>query len=177
MTLTHELQAKKYTEAAEQALRQDNPAAAVNAYRLALVLLPDDLGIKQSLAEAVTAAESILAENYVRQAAYEEKNEHWEDAAKSLTRLAKIRTKDAGIHHRAALALLRSAGDLHEAANFAKRAVSLLPTDAGFRMTLAEIYLAAGLPKNARRELEAAEQLSPHDATISTLLKRIGKAG
>jgi hypothetical protein len=42
-------------------------------------------------------------------------------------------------------------------------------------LTLAEIYIAAGLTLNARRELEAAARLAPDDANIEALLKRASK--
>jgi hypothetical protein len=43
-------------------------------------------------------------------------------------------------------------------------------------MTLANIYLAAGLTLNARRELEAAALLAPQDDSIQAILRRLGKA-
>jgi hypothetical protein len=43
-------------------------------------------------------------------------------------------------------------------------------------VTLANVYVAAGLGLNARRELETAAQLAPHDGNIQALLKRVGKS-
>jgi hypothetical protein len=37
------------------------------------------------------------------------------------------------------------------------------------------VYVAAGLTLTARRELETAAQLAPHDATIDALFRRIAK--
>jgi len=36
-------------------------------------------------------------------------------------------------------------------------------------------YVAAGLTLNAKREVELAAQLSPHDGTIQALQKRLAK--
>ena len=59
----------------------------------------------------------------------------------------------------------------------AQQAIALEPSNANYRVTLANVYLAAGLTKNARRELEAALQLAPGDGTIQSLLKRVTKSG
>ena len=57
-----------------------------------------------------------------------------------------------------------------------QRAVQLEPKNADVPpMTLANVYLAAGLSLNAKRELEAALQLAPDDANTTALLKRIAK--
>jgi len=50
---------------------------------------------------------------------------------------------------------LNARGDLHRAAE------------------LASIYLAAGLHRNARAELVAAQRLAPSDDTILELLKKV----
>jgi Flp pilus assembly protein TadD len=70
---------------------------------------------------------------------------------------------------------VKADGNLHEASKLAQRAVQLSPKSAHARVVLANVYLAAGLGKNAKRELEAALLLAPNDAGIATLLKRIGK--
>jgi Flp pilus assembly protein TadD len=124
---------------------------------------------------ATKAANGILSETYRRQATYEEKNGQWPEASRSWTRAANILTSDAIVQERAANALVQANGNLHDAAKFAQRATTLEPTNAAFRATLGAVYLAAGLHKNAKRELEAAQQLSPQDASIAALLKRAGK--
>jgi Flp pilus assembly protein TadD len=66
--------------------------------------------------------------------------------------------------------------DLHEAARLAQIAIALDPRSAPYRVTLATVYQAAGLELNARRELETATQLAPHDDTIRAMLKGAGKS-
>jgi hypothetical protein len=39
-------------------------------------------------------------------------------------------------------------------------------------VTLANCYSAAGLALNAKRELDTAAQLAPHDDTIQSMIKR-----
>jgi predicted Zn-dependent protease len=168
-------QAKRHADNAALAMEAKDPVAAANAYRLAVTLLPEDEALKASFDNAQSAADVILSESYGRQALYEEKNEDWVGSAKSWAKVAKARAGDAKAHERAAAAMVKANADMHEAAKLGARAVALEPNNSAYRVTLATVYLHAGLPKNARRELETAVKLSPDDANIQTLLKRAQK--
>lgn len=176
VSLAKEAQARKYIKSGEEALASGDPVAAANAFKVALTLSPDDPELQHSARTAQSRADAILAETYARQAGYEEKNGQWAEAARSWGRVAKARPTDPSSLERAANAVLKAGGDLHEAARLAQEACKLQPESAPFRATLAAVYLAAGLAKNARRELETAAQLAPHDGTIQAMLKRVGKA-
>jgi Tfp pilus assembly protein PilF len=52
--------------------------------------------------------------------------------------------------------------------------VGIAPARLSFRLTLAEVYLAANLTLSARRELEAAAKIDPNDGRLKVLLKRLG---
>jgi curved DNA-binding protein CbpA len=169
-------QARKYIANAEASMKAGDPVAAANAFRVAMTLSPAEPGLAQRAKEAQTQADSILAETYTRQASYEEKNDQWADAARSWARVCRARPEDPTAHERAANAIVKAGGDLHEASRLAQRACSLDAESAPFRVTLANVYLAAGLTRNARRELETAAQLAPHDGTIEAMLKRVGKS-
>jgi curved DNA-binding protein CbpA len=168
-------QAKKYTDNAAASLAQNDPVAAANALRVALSMTPNDETLKLRYDEAQSAANAILAETYSRQAGYEEKSEQWVDAARSWCKVANARPDEAHAHERAAHAIVKANGDLHEAARLAQRACALVPTSTKNKITLANVYIAAGLMLNAKRELELAAQLSPQDDTIQALLKRVAK--
>jgi curved DNA-binding protein CbpA len=169
-------QARKYSANADAALAAGDVVAAANAYRVATTLAPSDEDIARRAEEAQSRADGILAETYTKQAGYEEKNGQWTEAARSWVRVAKARPDDATPHERGANALVKAGGDLHEAARLAQRACVLLPGSAPYRVTLANVYLAAGLMRNARRELETAAQLAPHDGTIQAMLTQVGKS-
>jgi curved DNA-binding protein CbpA len=66
--------------------------------------------------------------------------------------------------------LLRLGRDLHQARDAAMRAIQFAPQVVGYRVTMIRVYLAAGLPKNARREAEAALEIDPSDHQLKTLL-------
>lgn len=168
-------QARAYVEKAKGAMVGGDPVAAVNALRVASNLSPGDHEIDRLSKEAQAKANVIVGQTYTQQAEYEEKNGRWFEAARSWTRAARARENDAYPHERAANAILRAAGDLHEAAGFGRRACELEPGNAAARVTLANVYLAAGLVLNARRELETAAQLAPHDVTIQELIKQASK--
>ena len=175
-SMAQAVQARKYMASAESAMAAGDAVAAANAFRVAMTLAPDEPGLVNRATEAQTRADSILAETYTRQASYEEKNDQWADAARSWARVCRARPDDPIPHERAANAIVKAGGDLHEADRLAQRACTLDAESAPFRTTLASVYLAAGLTRNARRELETAAQLAPHDGTIQAMLKRVGKS-
>lgn len=166
-------EARKYLNTAQTAQAAGDPIAAANAYRVAAQLAPDDPEIVTAAQAAQSKVDTLFAETYTRQAAYEERHEQWREAFRSWARVCKSRPDDAPAHERAANAALMAGGDNHEAGRFARRAVEIDPTHPGYRVTLAKIYLASGLPHGARRELETAAQMAPQDGTIRSMLKKL----
>jgi len=68
---------------------------------------------------------------------------------------------------------LKADGDMRVACEYGKKAVKLAPNQASMRVTLAEVYLKAGMRQSAVAEFERAQALAPHDDTIKDWLKRI----
>lgn len=169
-------QVRKYVTAAEEAQARNDLVSAANAFRVAASLAPKDEKLQQRAEDAQTAADTLLADTYAKQAHYEEKNGQWTEAARSWQRVVKGRPKDAHAHERAANAMVKAGGDLHEASRLAQQACAMKPDNHHYRVTLANVYLAAGLALNARRELETAAQRAPHDGTIQEMLKRVAKS-
>jgi tetratricopeptide (TPR) repeat protein len=168
-------QARKYVVRADEAVAAGDAVAAANALRVASGLAPSDASLQARAAEAQAKADALLATTYVSQAQYEEKNGQWTQAARSWTRAARGQPNDAATHERAANAIVKAGGDLHEAGRLAKRACELSPSVALHRLTLATVYLAAGHALIGRRELEAAAQLAPGDVTIQHMLDQLAK--
>lgn len=174
-TQARDVQVRKYVTAGEEALARNDPVSAANAFRVAASLNPDDEQLQKRSTETQAAADTVLADTYAKQALYEEKVNQWAEASRSWQRVCKGRPNDAHAHDRAANALVKAGGDLHEASRLAQQAVALKPDNHHYRVTLANVYLAAGLALNARRELETAAQRAPHDDTIQAMLKRVAK--
>jgi tetratricopeptide (TPR) repeat protein len=175
--LARRVQADKYVALAREAEAGKDVVGAAAAYKVALGFLTEGDPNFAVANAAIAKADQVLSETYIRQAAYEDRAEQWVDAAKSWQRVIRGRPGDARAYERAANALCKSKGDLHLAVQLAQRAVQLEPANADYKIALATVFIEAGLLLNARRELEAAAQLSPRNATIGALLKRVHKAG
>jgi tetratricopeptide (TPR) repeat protein len=165
-------QARRYVEAGAAALK-DNPAAAANAYRLALALDPENPEIIRAHREATQQAAIALADGYLKQGDYESRNSQWSGAARSYARAVAGMPEDPIVLQKAAHAALKAGTDPRAAAEFAKRAVALAPKRIENRLTLIEAYLVAGFAAGAKRELEAAREIAPRDDRIAELSKRV----
>jgi curved DNA-binding protein CbpA len=165
-------QARRYVDAGAAALKE-NPAAAANAYRLALALDPENPEIVRAHRDATQQAAIALADGYLKQGDYESRNGQWVGAARSYARAVAGMPEDPIVLQKAANAALRAGNDMRGAAEFAKRAVGLAPKRLEARITLIEAYLAAGFAAGAKRELEAAREIAPRDDKLMELSKRL----
>lgn len=162
----------RYREAAETAIKNNDLVSAANSLRIATSLAPEDEGLRARLEEIQLKANTTLAETYLDQAKYEEQSKRFLEAAVSYERALRGQPT-AIIYERAAFCLLEGNGDLKRAGDHARKAVSLAPKAAGPRLTLAKIYLQAGMKESALVEFERASQLAPHDASIKDWVRRI----
>lgn len=165
--------AQRYVQSAEDALAKNDLVSAATSLGIASKFAPDDLELAQRAKEVKERADKTLCESYLKQAQYEEKQRHWNESARSWLKVAKIKD-DAESHERSANALLKSDDpDLREAAEHAKRAISLAPNDVQNHCTLIEIYIVAGLSTSAKRAAEAAHTIDPSSERLLALIKRI----
>lgn len=165
--------AQRYVTAAEDALAKNDLVAAATAFSIATKFAPDDTELAIRAQEVKNLADKVLMESYLKQAQYEERQGHWFEASKSWQKVAKLKN-DANSHERAANSLWRSAdGDLHDAAEHAKQAITLQPDNIENHLTLCEVYIKAGLMASARRAAEGAMQLDRAHAALPSILKRI----
>lgn len=164
-------QIQRYIEVADQAILEKKAVSATNALRIAALLAPEDARLAERLAEVQEIANAELADSYVEQAQYEERNGQFEEAARSYARAVSGRDSPR-LHERLAHCLVESRGDLRVASEHAKKAVSLAPNEASYRTTLGRVYLAAGMKQSALGEFERAAALAPWDGSIKEWLKR-----
>jgi curved DNA-binding protein CbpA len=169
------VEARKYAARGEEAARTNQVAKAASAFEVAHGLAPHDDDLKRKATAARAQADSVLGQTYRGQAEYEEKNGQWAEAARSWAGACKARPNDAVAHQRAANATLKVGADLPGALRFAQQACSLDPASVPSRLTLGEVYLTTGQGADARRELETAASLAPHDDTIAQMLKKARK--
>ena len=163
---------------AEAAHSAGNVNEASRHLKLLMAMTFDDPRLQARFAELKQKVMRTAAVDFEKQAAYEEKQQHWAQAARSWLRVIEGRPGDSLPRQRAALALLRAGTDLRAAMEHAKRAVELAPNEAEAHRTLAKVYVAADMQASARRELEAAQRCSGdsgsgEDGTPTGLLKRL----
>jgi curved DNA-binding protein CbpA len=165
-------QVEVYTRAAKQALAKGDNVGASNALRIAVSLAPNDPELTAQLSEVSGKAKHELADSYLEQAEYEERDEKWLAAAKSYAK-ALVGRPEARIHERVAHCLLAGDGDLREAGEMAKKAVLLEANNARFRVTLARFYVKAGMKQSAEGELSRAATLAPSDDKVGDWIRRL----
>jgi curved DNA-binding protein CbpA len=168
-------EAEKFVAQAQAAEAKGDSVAAANFYRIAANLNAADVELERRATESRQKADGLLADTYMRQAQYEESQGQWPEAARSWSRVCKAGPNNAIAHERAAHAAHKAGGDLREGVRLGMRACELEPKNALFRITLATCYSAAGMALNARRELDTAAQLAPHDDKIRNMIKRVGE--
>jgi tetratricopeptide (TPR) repeat protein len=156
---------------AQDAERAGDMLAAASALQSALALDSNRVEIQQQYARVSKAVTRNLADNYEKQARYEEKMGKWAAAAMSWDRVSEGRPDDVNAARSAAEAMLKAGGDLHRAQRLAQRAVDIAPSDVANVVVLARVLLAAGLRLNAKRELEKAVKLDPQNEMIRNLLR------
>jgi curved DNA-binding protein CbpA len=165
-------QVQRYVSAAEEAEARRDLVSATNSLRIAASLAPDDHALTNRLRETETRAAAGLADSYLEQAQYEEKEGRFLEAAASYRRASRGKPS-ARVFERIAHCLYSGKGDLKEAADFGKRARDASPDDPHFRITLGKIYFEAGMKQSAAAEFERAQQLSPKDDTIKDWIRRV----
>jgi len=172
--------AERYLANARQSLASKDALAAVNALRIASSLVPDNPQLSARLLEAQTEAEALLSGHYLAQAQYEEREGRMAEAARSYAR-ATLGNPTGRTFERAAYCALMAAGAsegtdtqvLRVAGDHARRAVQLAPDDVQARVTLARIYVTAGMKQSGLAEFERAATLAPKDDTIRDWIRRL----
>ncbi|MEP7051823.1 MAG: J domain-containing protein [Pseudomonadota bacterium] len=186
VTAAREKQAERYLLNARASLANKDPLSAVNGLRIAASLVPNNPEISARLQEAQLEAQVLLSDHYLAQAQYEEREGRLVDAARSYGR-ATAGSSAARTFERAAYCTLMADGDLRLAGDYARKALALLPADAGTgstagagvgeeaqaRVTLARIYIAAGMKQSGLAEFERAATLAPKDDTIRDWIRRL----
>ncbi len=165
-------QVGRYVEAADKAEANNDPVSAANALRIALELDPNNELLSKRLSVAQADATRVLADSYLQQAQYEEREGQLEVAARNYERAAAGKGV-AALYDRAASCLLGAQGDMKHAGELARKAVELAPAQAEYRITLARIYACAKMLNSAVKEAERAVKLAPNSEATKTWLKRI----
>ncbi len=172
LSQARESQVKKYIEAADASMATRDVISAANALRIAVTLAPDDAALKARFDDTQEKASALLADTYLEQAKYEETNKHWAEAAATYEKVSRGKPS-ANIFDKVASCLYEGNGDLRKAGDMARKAVALAPKAVEPRLTLAKIYVKAGMKESALAEFERISQMAPGDDTVKDWIKRL----
>lgn len=165
-------QIERYRRIAEEALAAGQLGSAVNALKVALTAAPDDPELTRLLEETQAKADVALADQFLEQARYEEKDGRLAKAAQAYERAARGK-RSASLYDRAASCLVEARENPRKAIELARKAVELDGERASFRITLARAFHLANMPTSASRELQRALELAPDNDEIRTWIKRL----
>lgn len=155
--------------------RENNLVGATNALRLASTIISGCAALQKALEAVAHEMNSSLAPTFRDQAMKEESLYMWEQAAESWKKVLRGDPHDARAARGAADALLEAAGSLELAQQYAERAVASAPEDPECHRTLARVYIALGMAKEAERSLHIARSLGATGPERQAFLGRLAK--
>jgi tetratricopeptide (TPR) repeat protein len=171
MMSTKGRQVSTHTHAAQVAESKGNLDEAASQYREAMSHSSDP-SIRAAYDDVSTRARQQAAEAYLGAARDHEAQKSWPEAAAAYAKVFAF-APSADVAHRAANAYRRGGGDPRRAAHFGEEAVKLEPHKAIYRLTLALIYVEAGLMLRARGELDRAQALEPTHPMIRDVMGKL----
>jgi curved DNA-binding protein CbpA len=166
--------AKRLFEAGMAAFAGGRWIEAAGSVRLAIAFDPWNAIYKEQFAEVQGKAHQERARQLVKEAESALELRDYPAALRAFEEALHYRPSDFELLRRAARLAMHVGGDLHQAKEWALAAVELDGRDADGHKLLGQIYKAAGLAANARRELELAAQLDPKDDEVRAELRSLG---
>ncbi len=169
------LKAKRLFEAGTAAFARERWTEAAGSVRLAIAFDPWNEAYKERFVDIQLRVHQERACQLVAQAEEALDMRELAEALRLINEALHYRPHDADLLHRAARLAWVTGGDLHKAKMQAQESCELEPDVGRYRRTLGQIYKAAGLDANARRELEAALRLDPNDQEAEDALRSFGR--
>jgi len=171
--LQRRAKAKGLFESGLAAFAAERWVEAAGAVRLAIAFDPHNEHYRRRFGEVREKAAAVRFEQLSKEA---ESALSFRDGAEALRLFEEAlhhKPYDVQTNHKAAKLAWAVANDLHRAKEYATRACEMEPESAECRKLLGQIYKAAGLKANARRELQRAARLDPKDAEVRAELKSL----
>jgi curved DNA-binding protein CbpA len=167
--------AKGFFESGMAAFREGRWREAAASVRLAIAFDPWNEAVKEAFAEVQHKASEERAEQLLKEANANLDLRRVAEALPLFEEALHYRPHDPEVNHMTARLAWLAADDLKKAKEYAARACELRPEVSAYRRTLGQIYKAAGLIANARRELEATLRIDPKDAEAKQELRSLPK--
>jgi curved DNA-binding protein CbpA len=165
--------AKTFFEAGMTAFRSERWLEAAANVRLAIAFDPANQSYKESFGAVHRKASDERGRQLVREAVHALELRDHREALRLYEEALVHRPHDPEANYEAARLAWVLGEDLKRAKDYAARACELVPDNAVYRRTLGQVYRAAGLSANARRELEAALRLDPTDDAARAELRAL----
>ncbi|MCU0668600.1 MAG: DnaJ domain-containing protein [Myxococcota bacterium] len=166
--------AKRFFEAGMASHAAGRWVEAAGSVRLAIAFDPWNAIYKEHFVAVQRRAQDERAQRLLKEAESALELRDFKVALRAFDDAIQLRPHDAELLHRAAKLAWMTGGDLRQAKEWAMAAVEIDPKQGGHHRLLGQVYQAAGLEANARRELEAALALDASDEEARTALREIG---
>jgi curved DNA-binding protein CbpA len=165
--------AKGFFESGMAAFRKERWLEAAGSVRLAIAFDPHNEDYRSAFPDVQGRAHEERARHLLKEADGCFDLGDYRDALKLYEEATYYRPFDAELNHRTGRLAFRLGEDLRKAKEFAGSACELEPECALYHRTLGQIFAAAGLEANARRELQQALRLDPKDAEAKEALRAL----
>jgi curved DNA-binding protein CbpA len=163
--------AKSFFEAGMASFAAERWLEAAGSVRLAIAFDPDNEAYRERFSEVQRRAHEERARVLMKQAEGALELRDFAQAANLFEEAVHYRPADPELSIRAAKIAWQALGELRRAKDLAAHAVELAPENGGYRRVLGMVYKDAGLTANAKRELEAALRIDPHDGEAKAALR------
>jgi curved DNA-binding protein CbpA len=163
--------AKSFFEAGMASFAGERWLEAAGSVRLAIAFDPDNEAYRERFSEVQRRAHEERARLLMKQAEGALELRDFPQAANLFEEAVHYRPADPELSIRAAKIAWQALGELRRAKDLAAHAVELAPENGGYRRVLGLVYKDAGLTANAKRELEAALRIDPHDGEAKAALR------
>jgi curved DNA-binding protein CbpA len=165
--------AKGFFESGMAAFKKERWLEAAGSVRLAIAFDPDNEAYRGSFSDVQRRAHEERARTLRKEADGCYELGDYREALRLYEEALHYRAFDAELSHKTGRLAWKLGTDLRKAKEYAMAACELAPDQPLYRRTLGQIYKAAGLAANARRELQAALRLDPNDAEARQELKTL----
>ena len=163
--------AKSFFESGMTAFRSERWIEAAGSVRLAMAFDPANEVYREEFVTVQRKAHEERAQQLTRSADAALDLRDYKVGFEALEEACYYRPFDAELAIRAARIAWQAIGDLRKAKELASSACELEPERADYHRVLGQIYKAADLMANAKRELEAAIRLDPKDKEAKAELR------
>ena len=166
--------ARRFFEAGMASHSAGRWVEAAGSVRLAIAFDPWNAIYKENFVAVQRRAHEERAQRLLKEAESALELRDFKVALRAFDDAIQLRPHDTELLHRAAKLAWMTGSDLRQAKEWAMAAVELDPKNGGHHRLLGQVYQAAGLEANAKRELETALSLDASDEDARSALRELG---